>query len=174
MGILNGVEMTFAYIGHSIFRFIQIVLALAVCGLYGVDLNRAHKEHKYSDGKWVRSPFYTLLKSSLTRAQVFAEVVASLSAVTALIYIIPFAKRIPFAFVWDTILLLLWFALFGLFGSLYLKENPEGDSGIIRMKHAIWVDLTNAFLWLISAAGMAMYWVKHREHRSMWTGRAKV
>ncbi len=53
MGILQGAEMTVSYIAHSIYRFIQIVLALAVCGLYGVDLNKADKEHKYSDGKWV-------------------------------------------------------------------------------------------------------------------------
>ncbi len=57
MGILHGAEMTLSYILHSIFRLIQIVLALAVCGLYGVDLNRADKEHKYSDGKWVCLPF---------------------------------------------------------------------------------------------------------------------
>ena len=56
MGILHGAEMTLSYILHSIFRLIQIVLALAVCGLYGVDLNRADKEHKYSDGKWVCLP----------------------------------------------------------------------------------------------------------------------
>lgn len=53
MGILNGVEMTLSYILHSVFRLIQIIMALAVCGLYGVDLNKADKEHKYSDGKWV-------------------------------------------------------------------------------------------------------------------------
>jgi hypothetical protein len=53
MGLLHGCEMTLSYIAHSIFRFIQIILALAVCGLYGVDLNKADKEHKYTDGKWV-------------------------------------------------------------------------------------------------------------------------
>jgi hypothetical protein len=54
MGILHGAEMTLSYILHSVFRLIQIIMALAVCGLYGVDLNKADKEHKYSDGKWVR------------------------------------------------------------------------------------------------------------------------
>jgi hypothetical protein len=56
MGLLNGVEMTLSYILHSVFRLIQIIMALAVCGLYGVDLNKADKEHKYSDGKWVCFP----------------------------------------------------------------------------------------------------------------------
>ncbi len=45
--------MTMSYIAHTVFRFLQLVLALAVCGLYGADLNRANKQHKYSDGKWV-------------------------------------------------------------------------------------------------------------------------
>ena len=44
--------MTIGYIAHSVFRFIQLVLALTVCGLYGVDLHKANREHKYSDGKW--------------------------------------------------------------------------------------------------------------------------
>jgi len=60
MGILNGIEMTFSYIAHSIFRFIQFVMALAVSGLYGVDLHAANKQHKYSDGKWVCFSFLYL------------------------------------------------------------------------------------------------------------------
>jgi len=149
--------MTLSYIAHSVFRFIQLVLALAVCGLYGVDLHKADKEHKYSDGKWV-----------------YAEVTASLSAFTALLYLIPFVSRIPFAFIWDTILFILWIALFGLFGSMYIKEHAEGDAGIKRMKNAVWVDLVNALLWLVSAIGMAIFWVRHRGNRSRWTGRARV
>lgn len=38
---------------NSILRFLQLVFALAVVGLYAQDLNKARKEHKYSDGKWV-------------------------------------------------------------------------------------------------------------------------
>lgn len=56
MGIMRGCEMTLSYIAHSVFRFIQLVLAIAVIGLYGTDLSAAHKQHKYSDGKWVCSP----------------------------------------------------------------------------------------------------------------------
>jgi hypothetical protein len=157
MALIRGCEITMGYIAHTVFRFLQLVLALTVCGLYGVDLNKADREGKYSDGKWV-----------------YAEVTASLSAVTALLYMIPFMSRIPFAFVWDTILFILWIALFGIFGKLYIHANAQGDAGIIRMKHAVWIDLTNALLWLISAVGMAMYWVKHRNNRTRFTGRATV
>jgi hypothetical protein len=106
--------------------------------------------------------------------QVFAEIVASLSAFLALLYLIPFFSRIPFMFIADTLLFILWIALFGLFGNMYIHANAQGDSGIIRMKHAVWVDLVNALLWLISAIGMAVFWVRHRENRSRWTGRATV
>jgi len=101
-------------------------------------------------------------------------VTGSLSAVTAILYMIPFMSRVPFAFVWDSILFILWIALFGVFGSMYIKENAEGDAGVQRMKNAVWVDLTNALLWLISAVGMCMYWIKHRNNRSQFTGRATV
>ncbi|TVY59723.1 hypothetical protein LSUE1_G010118, partial [Lachnellula suecica] len=144
MGIFKGVEMSLSYIAHSILRFIQLVLALTVCGLYGVDLHAANKEHKYSDGKWV-----------------YAEITASLSALTALLYLIPLISRIGLLFIWDTILFILWIALFGLFGKMYIKENAEGDAGVQRMKNAVWVDLVNALLWLLSAVGMAVFWVQN-------------
>ena len=83
-------------------------------------------------------------------------------------------SRVPFAFVIDTILFILWISLFGLFGNMYIKENAEGDSGVQRMKNAVWVDLVNALLWLISAVGMVVFWVRHRGGRSRWTGRATV
>jgi len=149
--------LTASYIGHSVFRFIQLILALAVVGLYATDLNAANKQGKYSDGKWV-----------------YAVVTGSFSAVTAVVYMIPFIARIPFLFVWDTILFILWIALFGLFGNMYIKENPEGNNGIKRMKNAVWVDLVNALLWLISAIGMFFFWLKHTGRRSTFTGRATV
>jgi len=157
MGLLGGIEMTFSYITHSVFRFIQLVLALTVCGLYGVDLQAADKQHKYSDGKWV-----------------YAEITASLSAVTALLYLLPFISRIGLLFIWDTILFILWIALFGLFGNLYIHAHAEGDGGVQRMKNAVWVDLVNALLWLFSAMGMAVFWVRSRGGRSRFTGRADV
>jgi len=105
--------------------------------------------------------------------QVYAEVTASLAAVTAALYIIPFTSRIPFLFVWDTILFIRWIALFGVFGKMYIGTRDD-DYGIGRMKNAVWVDLTNALLWLISACGMFVYWTKHRNNKTRFTGRATV
>ena len=57
---------------------------------------------------------------------------------------------------------------------MYIKENAEGDAGIQRMKNAVWVDLTNALLWLLGSVAMFVYWLKHKERHSRFTGRAKV
>ena len=113
-------------------------------------------------------------ESKLTQTlQVFAEVVASLSVFTSLLYMIPFLLKIPFLFLWDTILFILWISLFGLFGNMYIKEKAEGDAGVQRMKNAVWVDLVNALLWLGSAIGMGVWWFRG-DRRSRFTGRAVV
>jgi hypothetical protein len=57
---------------------------------------------------------------------------------------------------------------------MYIKETPEGDKGVERMKNAVWVDLVNALLWLFSAVGMLVFWWRNRGTRSRWTGRATV
>lgn len=40
---------------HAFYRFVQIVMACVVIGYYASDLNKANKEKKYSDSKWVRA-----------------------------------------------------------------------------------------------------------------------
>jgi hypothetical protein len=56
---------------------------------------------------------------------------------------------------------------------MYIRENPEGDSGIQRMKNAVWVDLTNLILWLVSAILVAGYWWRNRSAKTQYTGRAR-
>lgn len=50
MGVLG---MTAGYLLFSILHFFQFVLAVTVCGLYGIDLQRARSHGAYADGKWV-------------------------------------------------------------------------------------------------------------------------
>lgn len=57
----------------------------------------------------------------------------------------------PF-FMWDVIIAVLWTVVSGIFGSMYLMENPEMDQGIADMKVAAWVDLGNLLLWILSAS----------------------
>ncbi len=48
-------ESSGAYIAHTVYRLIQMIMAITVIALYGMDLHRAHREKKYTDSKWVRS-----------------------------------------------------------------------------------------------------------------------
>ena len=140
-----------------VLRFFQFILALVVCGLYGIDLHHAHQAHAYVDSKWV-----------------FAEVVGGLSAFTCLVYGIPFVKSY-WAFGWDWFLFILWTVLFGLFGKIFIPAHPTPkQSGQIRMKHAVWVDLSCMILWLVSAVYATLIWFRGRQSRTMHTGRGKV
>jgi len=69
---------------------------------------------------------------------------------------------------------ILWVAVFGVFGNIYIKQDAHGDSDVSRMKNAVWIDLINMLLWLITAvmAGIA-FWMS-RGKRSLHTGRAAV
>ncbi|KAK7432866.1 hypothetical protein QQZ08_000729 [Neonectria magnoliae] len=156
MGILG---FAVSYVLFSVLHLFCFALALATCGLYGTDLHHASQQGKYSDSKWV-----------------YAVVVGALSAVTCVLYFIPFVLRVAgvFAAIWNTILFVMWIALFGIFGKMYINENFEGDNGIKRMKNAVWVDLASALLWLIAALASFGYWWRHRDTRSRFTGRAHV
>jgi len=144
-------------LARIVLRFFQFVLALTVAGLYGIDLHRAHEAHAYTDGKWV-----------------YAEVCAGLSAFTVLVYAVPFLKSYM-AFAWDWVLFCLWTALFGIFGHIYIPAHPTPkQSGQIRMKHAVWVDLVNMLLWLITAIYATVIFFRHRTGRTLHTGRGKV
>ncbi|KAH8159889.1 hypothetical protein CIB48_g8359 [Xylaria polymorpha] len=121
-----------AYVLFATLHVVQFILSIVVIGLYGTDLDHARKAGTYADGKWV-----------------YAVVVASISAVTSIAYLIPAILRLVVVPIWSCILFLLWIILFGMFADMYIREDPEGNSGIQRMKNAIWVDLTNALLWFI-------------------------
>jgi hypothetical protein len=154
MGLLG---LTTSYVLFAILHVFQFILAITVIGLYGTDLDRAQKNGTYADGKWV-----------------YAIVVGSISAVTAILYLIPFFLRFAAVPIWSFILFVLWIALFGLFGSMYINEDPEGNGDIQRMKNAVWVDLASALLWLIGTVGAAVYWWSHRQRNSRFTGRARL
>ena len=55
------------------------------------------------------------------------------------------------AFGWDLFLFVLWTALFGIFGKMYIGTKVEMEPGIQRMKNAVWVDLINMLSWFVSA-----------------------
>jgi hypothetical protein len=134
-------------------RLFQFVLGLTVIGLYAVDLDRARKAGVYIDSKWV-----------------WSVVCGSLGAIVALLFMLPLLKAWFFFYV-DAFVFLCYLVAFGIFGKMYIPENPEGNAGIIRMKNAVWVLLTNMLLWLMTAVyGAVVFW-KNRKARTSLTGR---
>jgi hypothetical protein len=56
-----------------------------------------------------------------------------------------------------------------------MKARPTPkQGGIIRMKHAVWIDLVNALLWLVTAAYATAIFLRSRKGRTTHTGRATV
>ena len=47
--------VTLSHVLFSLLHFCEFVLAITVCALYGIDLDRARKAHVHADGKWVRT-----------------------------------------------------------------------------------------------------------------------
>lgn len=164
---------------NLVLRSLQLIVALVVIGLYGVDLHRAQREEKYSDGKWVHSSTPLSIPSEFTRltliVQVYAVVVGSMAAVSALVFglmgIFMQYRTVALLFAWDWIMMILWAALSGVFGSMYLNEKVEMEYGIHRMKVAVGFDLTGMVLWFISAVFGT--WFFFAERRAGLQARAK-
>jgi hypothetical protein len=134
-------------------RLFQFVLGITVIGLYAIDLDRARRANKYVDSKWV-----------------WSVVCGTLGALTALAFMLPLVKAWFFFYV-DAFVFLCYLIAFGIFGKMYIPENAEGNSGITRMKNAVWVLLTNMLLWFITAVyGAVLFW-KNRKARTSLTGR---
>jgi hypothetical protein len=72
------------------------------------------------------------------------------------------------------VIFILWCAVFGIFGKMYIHENPEGNGDITRMKNAVWIDLVNLLLWFVGTVFGAAYWWAHKERHSRFTGRATL
>lgn len=75
------------FIINAVLRFLQFVFAIAVIGLYATDISNARKGHEHQDSRWV-----------------YAVVVAVLSAITCLVFVVPKLKSY-LAFGWDLVLL---------------------------------------------------------------------
>jgi len=77
--------------------------------------------------------------------QVYAVVVSSMAAITALIFMVISIfvqyRACAILFPWEWILFIFWAALVGIFGKMYLHENPEMDSGVKAMRTAAVFDM---------------------------------
>ncbi|KAK2798290.1 hypothetical protein FQN50_008895 [Emmonsiellopsis sp. PD_5] len=157
--VLDGVKKrysigsTLSMVFEALVRFLQFVFGIAVIGLYAQDLVRAKKNNKEFDPKWT-----------------YATSLGTISSFSALIYlIIPFLIPRPLGafmprinlptFIYDTLLSILWLTAFGMFGKMFLSlEEDKGNKDMVRMRHAVFVDMANLFLWVVTAGLAGWRW----------------
>ncbi|KAI0454332.1 hypothetical protein F5B21DRAFT_240603 [Xylaria acuta] len=121
-------------------RGLQLIFALVVVGLYGSRVNSDHGAGRSQAVQWV-----------------YAVIVASLSAITAVVFAIPqpFVKTARL-FAWDLVLFVLWIAAFGTFAVIFLRMPDDDEhkwyenTRVSVMRHAVWVDLVNALFWVLT------------------------
>lgn len=150
-----------AFMLSTTLRFLQFVFGLTVIGLYGRDVHHDHSHNHETHSQWV-----------------YALVAAFLATTTALVSLVKLfimrklkaasnpALLLP-QFVWEFVLCVLWLALFGVFGKMYIGVHPKEDaadaSKINRMRHAVWIDVINLGFWVISASWVLVRWLKSRK-----------
>lgn len=147
-------------IGNSIGRLLQLIGAICVCVYYGRYLNAANQANAYGDSKWI-----------------YATTVGAISGLTALAYlfwglVLEF-RAIAILFLWDAVIVVLWVVCSGIFGTMFLGENPEMDSGVMDMKVAAGFDLANMLLW-IGSAGYCGWIVFVADRKLLAEGREKT
>lgn len=75
---------------------------------------------------------------------------------------------------------ILWTAVFGSFGKLFIGANPHPPlphgniHNVPREKSAVWIDLINMLLWFVTAVYSAVLFFMFRRARTLHTGRATV
>lgn len=143
-------------IAHILLRALQVIVGFVVVGIYARGLHEARKSNR--DG---------------IPPRVYAEVVASLSILTAIVYLLPVPMK-RLLYIWDWLMFILWTALFGLFGKMYIHKSCVNDNRCSEMKTAVWFDLAGMLLWLISAVFGTVAFLRERHSRSVFTGRAVV
>ncbi|KAF3345483.1 PWWP domain-containing protein2 [Verticillium dahliae VDG2] len=119
-------------IARTILRTLQFLLALVIAILYGIDTRDD--------------------PSTCTSQWIFAIVAAVLSMVTVVLHLFITVTRYGWC-VWDWVVAVFWAAITGVFGTLYLagqykQEGLPPASG--RMKVAVWLNLVNMLLWIVT------------------------
>jgi hypothetical protein len=124
----------YGVISRAALRTLQFVFAVTVAGLYGVDLAQATKTKNHAHAEWI-----------------YAEFVAALSALTCIVHCFFTVTQVAWS-AWDGVLLVLWLAQVGVFGTVYISGTKTGYENatvsVPRMRAAVWIDLINMLLWL--------------------------
>lgn len=165
----------------SFTRFVQFVLGVTVIGLYGKDVRADHEDKHTWHAKWVFALITSFFATVTAAAHLILPFCMSRTSTSAS------AKfKLP-QFVWEFILCLLWLTLFGIFGKMYIGVYPDSDSEkdkrgddsktstsslgdadkIKRMRHAVWFDLTNLVLWVLTTSWVLLSFLKSRRANAL-------
>lgn len=127
---------TTGIIARATLRTAQFTAAVIVLGLYASSMHNLRENHP---------------TTPITN-EIFALVVSTLSVLTVALHCFLTVKRVPYI-LWDFVMCVLWAALAGTFGSIYLGGDVLGeDEGrdVPAMKAAIVFDLCGLVLWLLT------------------------
>jgi hypothetical protein len=150
----------------------QFAFGLAVIGLYSQDITAARNKGDSAPSRWV-----------------YAVVVGFLSTSSAFVYLVLgwwWQKRSKPAlaarenlflplFAWETVLVILWLVVFGIFGEMYIGVyhvggNEGGEAKVTRMRRAVWVVLTCLVMWAGSAGWKGLRWWKAKGRKEAGEG----
>ncbi|KAL2180686.1 uncharacterized protein P884DRAFT_326742 [Thermothelomyces heterothallicus CBS 202.75] len=129
----------------SLLHLAQFALAITVCALYGIDIDRARKARVYPSDEWI-----------------YAVIVGGFSAATVVLYYFASLRRSTFVWVSHLVLLVMWAVLLGIFAKMFINVDPHGNRDLQRMKNALWVVFASTALWFI---GFLAYFINWRRHR---------
>ncbi|TKX19759.1 hypothetical protein C1H76_7957 [Elsinoe australis] len=133
-------------------RTSQFVLAMTVIGLYSPDLVSDTHNNRRADSLWV-----------------YATMVGSLSALICIVHCFVTVTRLGWWTI-DWVLFILWTALFGSMGSIYIggdaSDYQDVTQSVTRMKVALWFDLLNMLLWLATGIYGMVFCVRARRSKA--------
>ncbi|KAK4938636.1 hypothetical protein LTR66_015074 [Elasticomyces elasticus] len=107
-------------------RFVQVILASTVVGLYGKRLKPASEANVYMDSKWV-----------------YATVVGSFSLISAILFMFTSYlnqyRAISLLWVWEIVLFILWIPVVGISQALYANANWEMQGAAVIDWYVSWL-----------------------------------
>ncbi|KAF7713217.1 Uncharacterized protein PECH_001615 [Penicillium ucsense] len=121
-----------------VLRPAQLLFAIIVAILYGIDLVHVTNTNTSASPEWV-----------------YAEVAVALSGITSLVFFLVPVVHCAWS-IWDGVLAIIWLAQAGVFGNIFITQGTPDEPhasatlSLARMRAAVWVDLINLLLWLLT------------------------
>ncbi|KAH8896214.1 hypothetical protein GQ53DRAFT_639719 [Thozetella sp. PMI_491] len=138
---------------RAILRSLQFIGAIVTTVLYSLDLHKANEKGAKANSSWY-----------------YAVFVGAASILVCAVHLF----FVTFKFRWtllDSVMFILWVALFGSMGSMFIGSEPINSIGFEpsrdRMIAAVWVDMVSMVLWFITTVmGIIRACARRRERKN--------